>query len=157
MPARRGLLIILSSPSGAGKSTLSRRLRDWDPSIVFSVSATTRPPRVGEVDGQDYHFLTQEAFKASVAEAGMLEHAHVFGHFYGSPKAPVQAAIEAGKDVLFDIDWQGAQQIRNSDLSAAAVDPGTAPPTRGARAGCARGDRAPDAEKLGRDQPLGRL
>jgi guanylate kinase len=116
MPARRGLLIILSSPSGAGKSTLSRRLRDWDPSIVFSVSATTRPPRVGEVDGQDYHFLTQEAFKASVAEAGMLEHAHVFGHFYGSPKAPVQAAIEAGKDVLFDIDWQGAQQIRNSDL-----------------------------------------
>ena len=116
MGARRGLLIILSSPSGAGKSTLSRRLRDWDPSIAFSVSATTRPPRVGEVDGQDYHFLSEDAFKASVAKAGMLEHAHVFGHFYGSPKAPVQAAIEAGKDVLFDIDWQGAQQIRNSDL-----------------------------------------
>lgn len=116
MSARRGLLIILSSPSGAGKSTLSRRLRDWDPSIAFSVSATTRPPRVGEVDGQDYHFLSEDAFKASVAKAGMLEHAHVFGHFYGSPKAPVQAAIEAGKDVLFDIDWQGAQQIRNSDL-----------------------------------------
>ena len=116
MSARRGLLIILSSPSGAGKSTLSRRLRDWDPSIAFSVSATTRPPRVGEVDGQDYHFLSEDAFKASVAKAGMLEHAHVFGHFYGSPKAPVQAAIEAGKDVLFDIDWQGAQQIRNSAL-----------------------------------------
>ena len=71
---------------------------------------------MGEVDGQDYHFLSEDAFKASVAKAGMLEHAHVFGHFYGSPKAPVQAAIEAGKDVLFDIDWQGAQQIRNSDL-----------------------------------------
>jgi guanylate kinase len=116
MPARRGLLIILSSPSGAGKSTLSKRLRAWDPSIAFSVSATTRLPRVGEVDGQDYHFLSEDSFKASVAEAGMLEHAHVFGNFYGSPKAPVQAAIEAGKDVLFDIDWQGAQQIRNSDL-----------------------------------------
>lgn len=116
MAERRGLLIILSSPSGAGKSTLSRRLRAWDPSIVFSVSATTRPPRPGEIDGRDYRFLSEEAFKKSVAEGGMLEHAHVFGNFYGSPKAPVEQAIEAGRDVLFDIDWQGAQQIRNSDL-----------------------------------------
>ncbi|MFV0515495.1 MAG: guanylate kinase [Jhaorihella sp.] len=116
MGARRGLLIILSSPSGAGKSTLARKLRAWDPSIAFSVSATTRPPRKGEVDGQDYHFLSADDFRKSVATGGMLEHAHVFGHFYGSPKAPVEAAIDTGKDVLFDIDWQGAQQIRNSDL-----------------------------------------
>ena len=116
MSDRRGLLIILSSPSGAGKSTLARRLRDWDPSIVFSVSATTRDPRPGEVDGKDYHFMTEADFKSRVAEGGMLEHAHVFGHFYGSPRSVVQEAIDHGKDVLFDIDWQGAQQIRNSAL-----------------------------------------
>lgn len=113
---RRGLLIILSSPSGAGKSTLAKRLRAWDDSIVFSVSATTRKPRSGEVDGVDYHFVTEEDFRAQVVENGMLEHAHVFGNFYGSPAAAVKTAIEAGKDVLFDVDWQGAQQIRNSEL-----------------------------------------
>ena len=117
MKNRRGLLIILSSPSGAGKSTLSRRLREWDPSIRFSVSATTRQPRPGEVDGQDYHFMTEDAFKRDVAEGDMLEHAHVFGNFYGSPRRPVEAAIEAGEDVLFDIDWQGAALIRNSALA----------------------------------------
>lgn len=119
MPAnadRRGLLIILSSPSGAGKSTLAGRLRTWDADISFSVSSTTRAPREGEVDGQDYHFITESAFKGQVAEGDMLEHAHVFGNFYGSPKGPVEDAINAGKDVLFDIDWQGAQQIRNSAL-----------------------------------------
>ena len=114
---RRGLLIILSSPSGAGKSTLAGRLRAWDPTIRFSVSATTRAPRAGETDGRDYHFLTEPAFKSMVADGGMLEHAHVFGNFYGSPKAAVQEAIDAGQDVLFDIDWQGAQQIRNSALA----------------------------------------
>ncbi|MFP4328731.1 MAG: guanylate kinase [Paracoccaceae bacterium] len=113
---RRGLLVILSSPSGAGKSTLARRLRDWDCSIIFSVSATTRPPRDGEVDGEDYRFLSEAAFKHQVAQGEMLEHAHVFGNFYGSPRGPVQEAIDAGHDVLFDIDWQGAQQIRNSAL-----------------------------------------
>ncbi|MDQ2088608.1 guanylate kinase [Marimonas arenosa] len=117
MKNRRGLLIILSSPSGAGKSTLTRRLRDWDPTIRFSVSATTRKPRPGEVDGKDYHFMSEEAFKRDVAEGDMLEHAHVFGNFYGSPRRPVERAIEAGEDVLFDIDWQGAQQIRNSALA----------------------------------------
>ena len=116
MRQRRGLLIILSSPSGAGKSTLSRRLLDWDASLDFSVSATTRPAREGEVDGQDYHFLSDKTFQSDVASGDMLEHAHVFGHFYGSPRAPVQQAIEAGRDVLFDIDWQGAQQIQNSSL-----------------------------------------
>ena len=114
---RRGLLIILSSPSGAGKSTLTRRLREWDPEIQFSISATTRAPRPGEVDGQDYRFLTVDAFKRMVAEGDMLEHAHVFGNFYGSPRGPISDAIEDGKDVLFDIDWQGAQQIANSPLS----------------------------------------
>ncbi len=129
MSERRGLLIILSSPSGAGKSTLSRRLRDWDKTISFSVSATTRAPREGEKDGQDYHFLTEAQFKADVAQGEMLEHAHVFGHFYGSPKAPVQAAIDAGRDVLFDIDWQGAQQIQNSALGAHTLSIFILPPS----------------------------
>jgi guanylate kinase len=108
MTERRGLLIILSSPSGAGKSTLTRRLRDWDPTLGFSVSATTRTPREGEVDGADYHFMSQSEFQRQVANGDMLEHAHVFGNFYGSPRGPVQAAIDSGRDVLFDIDWQGA-------------------------------------------------
>ena len=116
MEQRRGLLIILSSPSGAGKSTLARRLRDWDSSIRFSVSATTRPPRPGEEHGREYYFHTRAEFEAMSATGQMLEHAEVFGNLYGSPKAPVQAAIDAGQDVLFDIDWQGAQQIRNSAL-----------------------------------------
>lgn len=114
---RRGLLIILSSPSGAGKSTLAGRLRVWDDSLRFSVSATTRAARAGEVDGQDYFFVSTEDFQKQVADGDMLEHALVFGNYYGSPKAPVQAAIEQGSDVLFDIDWQGAQQISNSSLS----------------------------------------
>lgn len=114
---RRGLLIILSSPSGAGKSTLARRLRDWDADIRFSISATTRAARHGEVNGQDYHFLEDRDFKRMVNDAEMLEHAHVFGNFYGSPRAPVEVAINAGADVLFDIDWQGAQQIANSPLA----------------------------------------
>lgn len=129
MSQRRGLLIILSSPSGAGKSTLTRRLRDWDPTIRFSVSATTRQPRPGEVDGQDYHFLSETRFKRDVAEGEMLEHAHVFGNFYGSPKGPVQAAIEDGQDVLFDIDWQGAEQIRNSALAAHTLSIFILPPS----------------------------
>lgn len=113
---RRGLLVILSSPSGAGKSTLAKRLMAWDPTLSFSVSATTRKPRPGEVDGKDYQFVTESDFKHMVSDDEMLEHAHVFGNFYGSPKGPVQSAIDDGNDVLFDIDWQGAQQIRNSAL-----------------------------------------
>jgi guanylate kinase len=108
---RRGLLLILSSPSGAGKSTLARRLVDWDPSIRFSVSATTRPPRPGEEDGREYHFRSREAFRAMVAAGEMLEHAEVFGNLYGSPRAPIEAAMAEGRDTLFDIDWQGGQQI----------------------------------------------
>ncbi|MEM9969218.1 MAG: guanylate kinase [Pseudomonadota bacterium] len=112
----RGLLIILSSPSGAGKSTLAARLRKWDPELAFSVSATTRAKRAGEEDGVHYHFLSEAAFNESVAKNQMLEHARVFEHLYGSPLAPVEQAINAGRDVLFDIDWQGAQQITNSVL-----------------------------------------
>ena len=113
---RRGLLIILSSPSGAGKSTLSRRLMAWDPTLRFSVSATTRPPREGEVDGEHYYFVSKAEFQHMVENGEMLEQAKVFGNDYGSPMAPVQEAIEAGRDVLFDIDWQGAQQISKSAL-----------------------------------------
>lgn len=116
MSDRRGLLIILSSPSGAGKSTLAKQLMVWDPSLQFSVSATTRAPRTGETDGKDYYFITEEKFRRWVSEGEMLEHAHVFGNNYGSPRSPVQEAIGAGRDVLFDIDWQGAQQIRTSAL-----------------------------------------
>lgn len=126
---RRGLLIILSSPSGAGKSFHSRLLRDWDPTIRFSVSATTRKPRTGEEDGVDYHFVTRDAFR-EMAEAGeMLEHAEVFDNLYGSPKAPVKAAMAAGQDTLFDIDWQGGQQIRNSSLGNDVVSIFLLPPS----------------------------
>jgi len=111
---RRGLLLILSSPSGAGKSTLSQMLMAWDTSLRFSVSATTRPPRPGEVDGRDYHFRSRAAFQAMVAAGDMLEHAEVFGNLYGSPKAPVLAAMAAGIDTVFDIDWQGGQQIKQA-------------------------------------------
>src|SRR3954471_16222586 len=105
--ARRGLMLVLSSPSGAGKSTLSRRLLQSDSDIVMSVSATTRAPRPNEIDGQDYFFVTPQKFDAMVAAGDFLEHATVFGNKYGTPRAPVMAALESGKDVLFDIDWQG--------------------------------------------------
>ena len=114
--ARRGLLIILSSPSGAGKSTLAARLRAWDPTLNFSVSATTRAPRPGEEHGREYYFHSREEFQDMVAKGVMLEHAEVFGNYYGSPKGPVEEAINAGRDVLFDIDWQGGQQVRASTL-----------------------------------------
>lgn len=109
--ARRGLLYILSSPSGAGKTTLAKRLLAADSNIAMSVSVTTRKPRPGEVDGQDYIFLDKPRFEAMRDAGQLLEWARVFDHYYGTPLAPVAAAIDAGKDVLFDIDWQGAQQL----------------------------------------------
>ncbi|MGL4415621.1 guanylate kinase [Roseinatronobacter monicus] len=127
--ARRGLLIILSSPSGAGKSTLARRLMQWDPSIRFSVSATTRAPRAGEVDGREYYFASRADFEAMIADGEMLEHAEVFGNLYGSPKAPVDAALQDGRDMLFDIDWQGGQQVRNSTLGKDVVSIFVLPPS----------------------------
>lgn len=126
---RTGLLIILSSPSGAGKSTLARRLMEWDASLGFSVSATTRPPRPGEVDGQHYVFTTADAFRAMVADDRMLEHAEVFGNLYGSPRDPVEAAMREGRDTLFDVDWQGGQQIRASGLGAHVVSIFVLPPS----------------------------
>ncbi|WP_420863570.1 guanylate kinase [Algirhabdus cladophorae] len=126
---RRGLLIILSSPSGAGKSTLARRLMTWDPSLSFSVSATTRAPRTGEEDGREYYFRTRAEFEDMIAQGEMLEHADVFGNLYGSPSAPVEAAISQGRDVVFDIDWQGGQQIRNSALGKHALSIFILPPS----------------------------
>ncbi|MCP4820252.1 MAG: guanylate kinase [Shimia sp.] len=129
MTQRRGLLIILSSPSGAGKSTLAKRLMTWDPGLSFSISATTREPRPGEEHGREYFFLSEDDFKTQVAENQMLEHAHVFGNFYGSPAGPVKKTIDAGNDVLFDVDWQGEQQIRNSDLGKHALSIFILPPS----------------------------
>jgi guanylate kinase len=128
---RRGLLLVLSSPSGAGKSTLTRLLLAEEPEISLSVSATTRPPRAGETEGRDYYFVTQQDFAERVAEGGMLEHAEVFGNFYGTPRAPVEAAIRAGRDMLFDVDWQGAQQLRASDLGQSVVQIFILPPSIG--------------------------
>ena len=105
-PTRRGLLIILSSPSGAGKSTLATRLREWDRDIEFSISATTRTPRDGEENGKEYYFHDRKTFETLVSEGKMLEHAEVFGNFYGSPEQPVRDAILSGRDVLFDVDWR---------------------------------------------------
>ena len=108
---RRGLMLVLSSPSGAGKTTISRHLLPADDQIDLSVSATTRPKRPNEIDGADYHFVDQETFDAMVVNDEFLEHANVFGHSYGTPRGPVEEALEAGDDVLFDIDWQGTQQL----------------------------------------------
>jgi guanylate kinase len=111
---RRGLMLVLSSPSGAGKTTLSRRLLEADDGLELSVSVTTRPPRSGEVDGRDYRFIDRPRYDAMVGQHELLEWAEVFGNCYGTPRAPVEAALSAGRDVLFDIDWQGTQQLRNA-------------------------------------------
>ena len=109
---RRGLMFVLSSPSGAGKTTLSRLLIERMPGLQMSVSATTRPMRPGEVDGRDYHFVDRARFEEMVKRNELLEWATVFDNRYGTPRAPVEAALSAGQDVLFDIDWQGTQQLR---------------------------------------------
>jgi guanylate kinase len=109
---RRGLMLVLSSPSGAGKTTLSRRLLDADPQLEISVSVTTRRQRPGEVEGRDYRFIDRARFDRMVGQGELLEWAEVFGNCYGTPRAPVEAALNLGRDVLFDIDWQGTQQLR---------------------------------------------
>ena len=129
MMNRTGLMVILSSPSGAGKSTLARRLMDWDPSLRFSVSATTRAPRPGEIDGVHYYFTSADDFRRMVQQDQMLEHAEVFGNLYGSPRAPVEAAMRDGRDTLFDVDWQGGQQIRASALGGHVVSIFVLPPS----------------------------
>lgn len=108
---RRGLMYVLSSPSGAGKTTITRALLKNNPDVKVSVSATTRPRRAGEVHAQDYYFVSVEKFREMVENGEMLEHAKVFDHYYGTPRAPVEESLEAGFDVLFDIDWQGTQQL----------------------------------------------
>ena len=111
---RRGLMLVLSSPSGAGKTTLSRMLLESESGIEMSVSVTTRPKRPGEEDARDYHFRSPEEFEKLRDNAGMLEWAEVFGNYYGTPKDPVDGALAAGRDILFDIDWQGTQQLKES-------------------------------------------
>lgn len=126
---RRGLLLVMSSPSGAGKTTLSRRLLAADGNITMSVSVTTRPPRRGEIDGTDYHFISKEQFAKLRDEGGLLEWAEVFGNLYGTPRKPVEAALTNGRDVLFDIDWQGTQQMAQAmkeDLVRIFILPPTA-------------------------------
>ena len=108
---RRGLMLVLSSPSGAGKTTISRRLLAIEPALVLSISATTRPMRPGETDGVDYHFVDQATFDGMIRSGAFLEYAKVFDHQYGTPRAPVEQSLADGRDVLFDIDWQGTQQL----------------------------------------------
>ncbi len=112
--ARRGLLLVLTAPSGCGKSTITRSIMGDDPSITVSVSATTRDARPGEVEGEHYFFMSTEDFRSKVGDGEFLEWAEVFGRHYGTPKAPVEKALVAGKDVFFDIDWQGAEQLRKN-------------------------------------------
>lgn len=111
---RRGLMFVLSSPSGAGKTTLSRKLLEKDPHIELSISVTTRPPRPGELDGRDYHFIDRKKFDQLVKDGELLEYAEVFGNGYGTPRKPVEQALSEGRDVLFDIDWQGTQQLEEA-------------------------------------------
>lgn len=144
---RRGLLFILSSPSGAGKSSISRRLLAEDGDLTFSVSATTRAPRPGEQDGREYHFKSRDEFQRMVADGDMLEHAEVFGNFYGTPRGPVEDAINQGSDVLFDVDWQGGEQINNSPLQDAVVSVFILPPSIAALETRLRG-RAQDSDEV---------
>jgi len=109
---RRGLLFILSSPSGAGKTTITRALLERDTELTVSVSVTTRAPRPGEVDGKDYHFISKAEFDRMVENKELLEHAKVFGNYYGTPLEPVEAALDKSQDIIFDIDWQGTQQLK---------------------------------------------
>lgn len=111
---RRGIMLVLSSPSGAGKTTLSRLLLERDSTMTMSVSCTTRPKRPGETPGVDYHFVDEATFEGMIAQGDMLEHAEVFGNRYGTPRKPVEAALASGRDVLFDIDWQGTQQLKQT-------------------------------------------
>jgi guanylate kinase len=128
--ARRGLMLVLSSPSGAGKTTLSRKLLETDAGVDLSVSVTTRRQRPGEVDGRDYRFIDKKRFDSLVANNELLEWAEVFGHCYGTPRAPVEKGLGSGSDVLFDIDWQGTQQLREKmpgDLVSVFVLPPSIP------------------------------
>ena len=125
---RRGLMLVLSSPSGAGKTTISRELLRRDPNVVMSISVTTRPKRPGEVEGVDYFFIDGIEFNLMVNRGELLEHAKVFGNYYGTPRTPVEKALVSGRDVLFDIDWQGTQQL-NGKMPGDLVSVFILPPT----------------------------
>ena len=128
--ARRGLMLVLSSPSGAGKTTLSRKLLDEDKGVMLSVSVTTRKIRPGEKDGRDYHFIARKRFDVLIEKSELLEWAEVFDNYYGTPAKPVMDALAAGRDVLFDIDWQGTQQLSDkarNDLVTVFVLPPSIP------------------------------
>ncbi len=143
---RRGLMLVLSSPSGAGKTAISRRILASDDRIAMSISVTTRPRRPGETDGVDYIFVDEAAFQRMVAEDAFLEHAVVFGNRYGTPRAPVEAALAQGRDILFDVDWQGAQKLaetaRDDLVSVFILPPSTEELERRLRA------RARDPEEV---------
>jgi len=127
---RRGLMLVLSSPSGAGKTTLSRLLLEEDENITMSVSVTTRPPREGEVDGKDYYFKSTEEFGLMRNRGELLEHAKVFDNYYGTPSAPVDVALNEGRDVLFDIDWQGTEKIKEKQLKYQLITFFILPPSK---------------------------
>src|ERR1700746_1641204 len=142
--ARRGLMLVLSSPSGAGKTTLSRMLLKADRNVELSVSVTTRPQRRGEIEGHDYYFIAPSRFEEMVKAGELLEWAEVFGHRYGTPRRPVEKALRAGGDVLFDIDWQGSQQLREkarNDLVSVFILPPTVTELRRRLQGGAPGKR----------------
>lgn len=143
---RRGLLLVISSPSGAGKTSLSRRLAERHPEIELSISATTRAPRPGETDGREYHFVTGAKFNAQAAAGRFLESAEVHEHLYGTPRAPVEAHLAAGRDMLFDIDWQGAAAIHEA-LPADTVRLFILPPSLDALAKRLHG-RAQDSDEV---------
>ena len=152
---RRGLMLVLSSPSGAGKTTLSRQLLDNDKQIQLSVSCTTRARRPGEKDGVDYSFIDAASFRGMIDRGDFLEHARVFDHYYGTPRAPVVAALESGRDVLFDIDWQGTQQLKEQgrdDLVTVFILP---PSTRDLDASVATVLAIFTAERVRRERQVG--
>ena len=159
--ARRGLMFVLSSPSGAGKTTLSRLLLKADRNVELSVSVTTRPKRRGEIDGRDYHFIDLARFTAMVKAGELLEWAEVFDHRYGTPRRPVEKALQAGRDVLFDIDWQGTQQLREKardDLVSVFILPPSVKELerrlKTPRPGQPRHHRRAHGQGRGRNEPL---
>ena len=127
--SKKGVLVILSSPSGAGKTSIARALVEENKSFLFSVSATTRKSRPGEVNGREYHFLTVDEFREKINDGQFLEHAKVFGNLYGTPLEPVMESINDGKDLIFDVDWQGGKQIRSSSLSKFVISIFILPPS----------------------------
>jgi guanylate kinase len=127
--SEKGILVILSSPSGAGKTSIARALVEENKSFLFSVSATTRKSRPGEVNGREYHFLTVDEFREKINDGQFLEHAKVFGNLYGTPLEPVMESINNGKDLIFDVDWQGGKQIRSSSLSKFVISIFILPPS----------------------------